>query len=343
MRAVARRRPTSAPARHGAVGPAVPSRSPGVDVAFDARVPSDPDLSPWPASRTSSPRATASSTNCSRSSPDTAGQDRRAASSRCSSGYPDRREELTSVDPRSSSTTATTSSTTIRERLNQTFVTPIDREDILELGSALDDVIDFTEEAADYLGLDGIEAPMEQAQRWRSILLDATRQIALGDPGMRDFSDVSHVTDRDPPARERGRPDRAATRSPRCSRGIDPMVVIRWKDIFERLEQAIDATERVAERDRRDHHQDRDRLRRPAPQLSRRRSPLPGASSPPAGADRSAPRAGRPAAIDPGREVGRDDAVRADHGALADRHAAGDNDVRAEPDVVAERASGPST
>src|SRR3954463_5561540 len=39
------------------------------------------------------------------------------------------------------------------QRLNQTFVTPIDREDILELASALDDIIDFTEEVADYLGL----------------------------------------------------------------------------------------------------------------------------------------------------------------------------------------------
>src|SRR3954471_20617132 len=41
----------------------------------------------------------------------------------------------------------------IIQRLNQTFVTPIDREDILELASALDDIIDFTEEVADYLGL----------------------------------------------------------------------------------------------------------------------------------------------------------------------------------------------
>src|SRR5262249_43351043 len=63
-------------------------------------------------------------------------------------------------------------------RLNETFVTPIDREDILLLASALDDIVDFTEEVADYLGLYKIEAPMEQAQQLAHILFQATRQIA---------------------------------------------------------------------------------------------------------------------------------------------------------------------
>src|SRR3954471_14146919 len=65
----------------------------------------------------------------------------------------------------------------IIQRLNNTFVTPIDREDILELASALDDIVDLTEEVADYLGLYKIEAPMEQSQRMAHILLQATRQI----------------------------------------------------------------------------------------------------------------------------------------------------------------------
>jgi predicted phosphate transport protein (TIGR00153 family) len=51
----------------------------------------------------------------------------------------------------------------ILDRLNHTFVTPIDREDILALTSALDDIVDFIEEVADYLGLYKIEAPMDQA------------------------------------------------------------------------------------------------------------------------------------------------------------------------------------
>src|SRR3712207_6766749 len=64
----------------------------------------------------------------------------------------------------------------IVHRLNQTFVTPIDREDILELVKALDDVVDLTEEVADFLILYKIEAPMEQAQRLAHILRDRSEE-----------------------------------------------------------------------------------------------------------------------------------------------------------------------
>ena len=82
----------------------------------------------------------------------------------------------------------------IIQRLNQTFVTPIDREDIYELASGLDDIVDYTEEVADYLGLYKIEAPMEQAQRLAHILLQSCRQIAEAMPRMRTFKDISHYT-----------------------------------------------------------------------------------------------------------------------------------------------------
>src|SRR3954471_24496611 len=82
----------------------------------------------------------------------------------------------------------------IIQRLNSTFVTPIDREDILQLASGLDDIVDLTEEVADFLGLYRIEAPMEQAQRLAHILLQATRQIAEAMPRMRDFRDINHYT-----------------------------------------------------------------------------------------------------------------------------------------------------
>jgi predicted phosphate transport protein (TIGR00153 family) len=134
----------------------------------------------------------------------------------------------------------------IIQRLNQTFVTPIDREDIYELASALDDVVDFTEEVADYLGLYKIEAPMEQAQDLARVLHAAARQIAEAMPRLRGFRDISHYTV------ELNRLENDGDRIVReaiaslFDTGIDPMVVIRWKDIFERLEEAIDATEHVA-------------------------------------------------------------------------------------------------
>ena len=132
-------------------------------------------------------------------------------------------------------------------RLNQTFVTPIDREDILELASALDDIVDYTEEVADYLGLYKVEAPMIQAQRLARVLRDATAQIALAIPLMRGFKDIgAHIVEVHRLENDGDRIVREAIAS-LFEVGIDPMVVIRWKDIFERLENAIDSTERAAD------------------------------------------------------------------------------------------------
>ena len=82
----------------------------------------------------------------------------------------------------------------IMQRLNQTFVTPIDRQDIHEIASALDDVVDYTEEVADYLGLYKIEAPMAQAQDLAKVLLAAARQIAEAMPRLRGFKDINQFT-----------------------------------------------------------------------------------------------------------------------------------------------------
>jgi len=134
----------------------------------------------------------------------------------------------------------------IIQRLNATFVTPIDREDILELASGLDDIVDLTEEVADYLGLYRIEAPMEQAQRMAHILMEACRKINEAVPRMRGFKDVTHYTNEIHRLETDGdRVTREAVAS-LFDTGIDPMVVIRWKDIFERLEEAVDATEHIA-------------------------------------------------------------------------------------------------
>jgi uncharacterized protein len=131
-------------------------------------------------------------------------------------------------------------------KVNNTFVTPIDREDILTLASGLDDIVDFTEEAADYLNLYKIEAPMEQAQRLSHVLLQCTRQIAEVMPRLRGFRDINHfVVEINRLENDGDRITREAIAS-LFDGGIDPMVVIRWKDIYERLEAAIDACERVA-------------------------------------------------------------------------------------------------
>jgi uncharacterized protein Yka (UPF0111/DUF47 family) len=99
---------------------------------------------------------------------------------------------------------------------------------------------------ADYLGLYRIEAPMVQAQRLAHVLWQAAHEIALAIPLMRKFEDVHrHTVEVHRLENEGDRIVRDAIAS-LFEGGIDPMVVIRWKDIFERLENAIDSTERAA-------------------------------------------------------------------------------------------------
>ncbi len=96
------------------------------------------------------------------------------------------------------------------------------------------------------MGLYRIEAPMEQAVRMSHILVQATRQVAEALPRMRGFKDLNHYTVEINRLENDG--DRVVREAIAAlfDHGIDPMVVIRWKDIYERLEQAIDACEHVA-------------------------------------------------------------------------------------------------
>jgi predicted phosphate transport protein (TIGR00153 family) len=134
----------------------------------------------------------------------------------------------------------------IIQRLNQTFVTPIEREDILDLASALDDIVDYIEEVADYLALYRIEAPMDQAQELARILQHACRELDNAIPRLRTFGDIRHFTVEINRLENDGDRTARAALASLFETGIDPMTVIRWKDIFERLEEAIDATERAA-------------------------------------------------------------------------------------------------
>jgi uncharacterized protein len=134
----------------------------------------------------------------------------------------------------------------IIQRLNQTFVTPIDREDIYALASALDDIVDFIEEVSDFLGLYRIEAPMDKAIEMGRILHQAARQIAGAMPRLRSFKDIHHYTVEINRLENDGDRVLREALASLFERGIDPMLVIRWKDIFERLEDAIDSTEKTA-------------------------------------------------------------------------------------------------
>ena len=135
----------------------------------------------------------------------------------------------------------------IVKRLNSTFVTPIDREDIYGLATQMDDIADFIEEAADFLGLYKIEAPMEQATALTKVLVASCEQLAAGLEHLPEFKDLDkYWIEIHRLENEGDRISRDAVAS-LFSNGIDPMVVIRWKDMFAVLEEAIDATETAAQ------------------------------------------------------------------------------------------------
>ncbi len=134
----------------------------------------------------------------------------------------------------------------IIRRLNEDFVTPIDREDLLRLASALDDVVDLIDEVAAFLGLYGVEASMVQADAMARVLVEATRHLALAVHKAKNFDDISEQTVEVHRLENDGDAIVRHAIASLFEERIDPMVVIRWKDIFERLEDAIDATERAA-------------------------------------------------------------------------------------------------
>jgi uncharacterized protein len=123
---------------------------------------------------------------------------------------------------------------------------PLDPGEGYALATALDDVIDNTEQAAAQLHLYGVEAPMEQAVAFADVLVGADEQIVEA---------LQRLCAGEEPAPHLVEIHRLENEGDRLLRdgvaslfagGADPMVVIRWKDIFESLEAAVDACEKVA-------------------------------------------------------------------------------------------------
>jgi uncharacterized protein Yka (UPF0111/DUF47 family) len=122
----------------------------------------------------------------------------------------------------------------------------LDAADVHALTGALDDVVDYAEEAADQLGLYGVEAPMEQAQQMAEVLVQTADRVAAALGALRENGDLTdHLVEIHRLENRADRIVRSAVASLFVN-GIDPMMVIRWKDIFDTLESAVDACETVA-------------------------------------------------------------------------------------------------
>jgi uncharacterized protein Yka (UPF0111/DUF47 family) len=123
---------------------------------------------------------------------------------------------------------------------------PFDAGDGYRLATALDDIVDEAEQAADTLGLYAVEATMEAAVDLADVLVGACEQVAHALRCLRTGSGLApHLVEIHRLENEGDRIRRDAVASLFVS-GTDPMVVIRWRDIFESLEAAVDACETVA-------------------------------------------------------------------------------------------------
>ena len=129
---------------------------------------------------------------------------------------------------------------------NRRVRAPFDAADGYALATALDDIVDNAEQAGALLGLYGVEAPMEQAVDFGEVLVGAGEQIASALRCLRTGTELT------PQLVEIHRLENEADRLQRDGvaslfvDGTDPMVVIRWKDIFESLEASVDSCETVA-------------------------------------------------------------------------------------------------
>jgi uncharacterized protein len=132
---------------------------------------------------------------------------------------------------------------------NSMFQTPYDRDDLITLAFAVDDVADAGENAAELLGLYGVETPTRQPLELCGLLVEASTELARL---LRDLKDRRGASQRVVAIKEiEDRGDdvaRAARASLFKDDRIDPVIVIRWKDIYEALEDAIDACETAAHR-----------------------------------------------------------------------------------------------
>jgi len=131
--------------------------------------------------------------------------------------------------------------------LNRTFVTPLDRDDMYRLASAIDDVCDHIDEAADNIDLYEVKDVPARAQEQADVLYRAASRLheavelleSHGDSqkqlhALRELEDEGDRLSREAIA------DLFRTEH-------DPLTIIRWKDIHEALEEAVDACENAAD------------------------------------------------------------------------------------------------
>jgi predicted phosphate transport protein (TIGR00153 family) len=133
------------------------------------------------------------------------------------------------------------------ELLNTQYITPFDREDIYDLAKAIDDVVDYMEEASDLLGLYKVESRLDAALEQCKVLVQIAEHLSAALAELKQLRRVEpHVVEIKRLEDEGDRIVREAIAS-LFENTTDALVVIRWKDILEALEEAVDSCETAAD------------------------------------------------------------------------------------------------
>jgi predicted phosphate transport protein (TIGR00153 family) len=131
--------------------------------------------------------------------------------------------------------------------LNKTFVTPFDRDDMYRLAGALDDICDHIDEAADNLGSYGVERVPEKAREQASVILRASTKLDEAVRRLDGFKDSSDQLAELRALEDEGDALERDAVAELFRSTDDAKTIIRWKDIHERLEEAVDALENAAD------------------------------------------------------------------------------------------------
>jgi len=135
----------------------------------------------------------------------------------------------------------------IGARLESAFITPFDREDIHELASRLDDVVDFVQAVAETFIVYHVPQPTEECRRLAAILAEQGRELASALTNLRSRKGVTeHLQRVHDLEHEADGLSRAAVARLFAERQ-DPLDVIKWRDLYRELENGIDAAEDAAE------------------------------------------------------------------------------------------------
>jgi uncharacterized protein len=160
-------------------------------------------------------------------------------------GWPDSRELL--LDIRTAEHEGDRLTHEVIDLLNRTFVTPFDRDDMYRLATVIDDICDHVDEAADDIDAYEVTEVPPRAVEQSEVIYRAASRLCEAIELLEGFGDAhKHLFALRELEDEGDRLSREAVADLFRS-GKDPLTIIRWKDIHEQLEEAIDACENAAD------------------------------------------------------------------------------------------------